>query len=630
MTRLMPVADVDVVRDEVKAEIEGHTVLSGFLDTVERLGEADSMLWKEGDEWKSLTWNQYRDAVREVALGLELIGFRPKEFALLMSRNRPEPHIADLAAQAAGGVATSMHTTLSPSQVAEIADNSQATVAFVENRELLAKFEEVRDRLPHLRTVVLLTGEVAPEEAGWLHTWESLRARGAELVPGRPDFFTEATTRLSSDDLATVVYTSGTTGAAKGVMLAHRNVRWSIAAGFREPDGSKPAEPEQGTLPTQNLKIISYLPLGTVGARMVDHWGHVIMGGAVINFCPDPAKLFQYLREVRPSLLMGVPAIFERLHSELNAAIDNDPQPGRTALVRRCLQVGRQLARFQARGEEVPEDLRGPAEQVRPVLRAILAKAGLDECLRAVSGGAPIDPEIIEFFQSLGLSMTQSWGMTELTTSVTSDGPNGSVGKPYPGVEIGLADDDEIIIRGGMVMQGYYRDPEATAEVLSPDGWFRTGDIGAYDEQGHLHIVGRKKELIINTAGTNIAPTKIEFLLQRHPLIGAACAIGDRRPHVTALLTLNADRVAEWAAERELSPELAELSRHPDLLAEIGEAVRKANGELAVSEQVRAFRVLPAVWSVDGGELTANFKKRRNPIAAKYAEVIEQLYGEGR
>ncbi|MGA8116149.1 MAG: AMP-binding protein [Actinocatenispora sp.] len=640
---VLAVPNVELVRSEIAAEIKGQTVLGGFLETAARSLDATAMSWQENGAWCSFTWRDYRDHVQHAAIGLGELGFGPKEFALVMATNRPEQHIADLAIQAVGGVACSIDRTLAAGQIAAIADNSQASLVIVENRELLDRLGTVRGELPALRRVVLLDGEPGPDESD-VTTWGAVLQAGRDGAGAQDEFFARALDRLSPDDLVTLIYTSGTTGDAKGVMLTHRNVRWAIAAGFREDaaseseQGSPPAgpaeprpaeEPQTEQRPAEDLRIISYLPLGTVGARMVDHWGHAIMGNAVIYCCPDVLRLFEYMREVKPSLLLGVPAIFEKLYGEFNAAIDRDPDPKRRDLLRQCLNVGRQLARFQERGEPVPAEFAAMAAKVKPVLRGVLATAGLDRCARAVSGGAPIDPPIVDFFCSLGLPMTQSWGMTELTTAVTSDGPNGSVGRPYVGVEITLTDDDEIVIRGGMVMAGYYRDPEATAAVLDADGWFHTGDIGMIDDNNWLHIVGRKKELIITAGGTNIAPTRIELLLQRHPLIGQACAIGDRRAFVAALLTLDPDRVRDWASDAGLADRpMDEFATCEELLAEIRSAVTDANANLPGSDRVRRFHVLPEAWSMETGELTTNFKKRRKVIDEKFHGEIESMYQE--
>jgi long-chain acyl-CoA synthetase len=592
--------EVERVRAEVEPRIEGATVLGGFLETVARTPDEEALRWQEGDQWRSLSWREYRQAVEEVTLGLQAHGFARGELALLLSRNRPEPHVADLAVQAAGGVPVSLHTTLAPGQAARIAEHSEASVAFVEDAALARALGIEAGSFGRVRTVVLL--EPDGTDGRSTLSWDGLRAAGRERAGA--DELEAASARLTPDDLATLVYTSGTTGDAKGVMITQRNVRWTLAAGLG------------GDEPSRGERFISYLPLATVGGRIVDLWAHVVFGGAVVAFCPDATRLFAVAREIRPTIFLGVPAVWEQLHAELTSALAADPEPRRREAVRRAVELSRHVASLSARGEPVPEELAQARARVMPLLAGLRAGIGLDQCKRAVSGGAAIDGATLEFFEALGLSITQSWGMSELTSGVASDGPTGTVGRAYPGVELALAEDGEILVRGPLVMKGYYRDPDATREVVDEDGWLHTGDLGAVREDGHLQIVGRKKELIVLASGTNVAPGPIELLLQRHPLVVQACVFGDGANHPVALVTLDRETAGAYGDDEAA------------LYAEVAHGVAEANGELSGAERVACFRIVPGEWSVESGELTPTFKKRRSVIAERYAGDVAQLYRE--
>jgi long-chain acyl-CoA synthetase len=611
-------ADVASARAEIDAEVSGRTLPSTFADTVERLGDAPALRWRSGGEWRTLTWRQYRDEVRDVSLGLRSLGLRPGEFVLLWSRNRPEPLIADLAVLHARACPVSLYNTLAPEQAGYIANHCAGAVAVVENRAFLERLEAVRAQLPNLRRVVLIEGTPGPGE-DWLVTWDAVRAAGRAEASRSRDAFEQSWRQVEPSDLATLMYTSGTTGPPKGVVIPQRNVLWLTGATNRSLP--PPAEPGRS---------ISYLPLAHATGRTVDLWLPLSNGGTV-HFCPDTSELFQIAAEIRPTALVGVPRIWEKLHAGLEAAIAADPDAGRRQMVEQAIAVRRRAVALRQQGQDVPAELAAAADRALPAARAILARVGLDQCEQAVTGAAPIDPGIIEFFQALGLSMTEGWGMTELTCAATITSlervRNGTVGYAYPGIEVKLADDGEILVRGPIVMRGYYRDPEMTAEAIDAEGWMHTGDIGTIDADGYVRIVDRKKELIITAGGKNISPANIEHHLLQHPLIGQACVIGDRRPFVSALLVLDPEIAPVWANRHGIeaaSP--AELAAEPAVLAEVQRAVDAANEHLARVEHVRRFRVVPAEWTPESGELTPTLKMRRRVIVQRHAPDIEAMY----
>jgi long-chain acyl-CoA synthetase len=619
MTQLAESRDVAAERAEIDAEIAGGTLLTAFAETVQRLDHREALKWKQAGGWRGLTWNQYRDAAEEVTLGLRERGFRPGDCALVMSRNRPEAYIADLGILHARGVPVFVYNTLAPEQIAYLANHCQATVAVLEDRGFLAKFEAVRSQLLNLRRVVLIDGEPGPGD-DWVSTWEDLRAAGRQAAERSPGAFAESWQGVTPDDVATLIYTSGTTGPPKGAMITHRSARWTLASmGAREKGG-----PDD--------RVISYLPLAHAAEHVLT-FAHQLVRGFTVHMCPDAAQLFEVVRDARPTFFGGVPRVWEKLHSALTSAIAGDPDTTRREAAQAAIGSARQTVRLRQLSVQPTPELVAAYEGGRPVLRAILSRLGLDECRLAMSGGAPIDPDLIEFFQSLGLAMGDAWGMTEcgVVTFTTGDGVrNGTVGRPLAGVELRVAEDGEVVVRAPSVMKGYYRDPERTAEAIDGDGWLHTGDLGELDGDGYLRIVGRKKELIITAGGKNISPANIEYLLQQHPLIGQASVVGDRRPYLTALLVLDPEAALAWARVRGIEVgSLAELAGHSEVLLEVQRAVDEANSHLARVEQVRRWRLLPAEWTVESGELTPTMKVKRRVIVDRYAREIDELYAAG-
>jgi long-chain acyl-CoA synthetase len=585
--RYLTTGEILAERAAIEAEIAGSTLLTAYAQTVADAGDTVAHRWLDDGQWRSLTYRQVHEQVRDLALGLGLLGFKPGEFAVIWSRNRSEATIADYAVMHARGVPVFIYNTVSAEQAAYIAGHCEASVAIVE-REFLPKLLSVWDQLPKLRQIVLIDGD-SDRAVGW----GQLLRLGHTEAQRSPGAFEQAWRQVTPDDLATLIYTSGTTGEPKAVMLTHHNVRYYQQATMRVIPLTDQVDSDG------NARLISYLPMAHVTGRSVDHW--VAMAHPVtLAYCPDALRLFEIAPQVHPTALIGIPRVWEKLYAALSTALP-DVSPGA---------------------------VRALPEQVR---QAVLTRIGLDECRIATSGAAPIDPAIIEFFRALGVPLTEGWGMSELSNAATLAHPDGSragaVGKAFPGIELRIAEDGEVLVRGPLVMRGYYKDPERSAEALDAEGWMHTGDIGQLDADGFLKITDRKKELIITSGGKNISPALVEYELQRHPLIGQACAIGDKRNYVTALIVLDPDVAPAWASAHGIqASSLAELAVHPDVLAEIERGVAEANSHLARVEQVRRFRVMPNEWTADTGELTPSLKRRRRVIIERYAREIDDLY----
>ena len=598
------------------AAARGKTVLTNFEETCREIPDAPAHRWKDASgTWHTRTWTEYREEVRKAAAGLKALGFQPGEFAVIMSRNRPEHLIADLGVLHARGTPVSLYNTLAPEQVQYIANHCDAAVAFVEDSGFLAKFEAVRSQLPKLRQIVVMNPDGIPLSDSVI-AWSSFIDGGEAFDRKDPDAF-EEWRRVTPDDLATLVYTSGTTGPPKGVMELHSNICWM-------------AESAQVFLNRMGHRHISYLPFAHVFERFVGHYG-AIKQHTVVSFCPDPTLLFAYAVEVKPTSLIGVPRVWEKLQAALMAGIQAEPDEAKRNGILGAIEVGRKLARAEQAGVAPPPELTAAAERARPVWTAIRSKVGLQDLEWAITGAAPINPDVIEFFQALGIRLWEGWGMTECTVGATYNPleriRNGTVGVADPGVEMKIGDDGEVLLRGGNLMKGYYKDPEKTAETIDAEGWLHTGDVGEMDSDGYLKIVDRKKELIITAGGKNISPANLEALLKQHPLIGQAAVIGDRRPYVSALIVLDPEVAPVWARKAGIPfTSVADLASNPAVHLEIQKAVDDTNRHVSNVESVKRFTILPSDWTAETEELTPTLKLKRRVISQKYADAIEDMY----
>jgi long-chain acyl-CoA synthetase len=620
--------DVDAERTEIDQAIAGKTLCSVFAETCARRGDAEALISRARDGTsRSLTWREYRTQVREVALGLSALGVARHSFGVIMARNRAEHVIADLGMVHAGGTPVSLYNTLAPEQIAYIADHCDARVAFVEDREFLAKLLAVRGQLPKLAHIILIEGasEDAIDgaidgaiDAPGVISWDALRAAGRAADARDPHAFDGLWQGVSPDDTLTLIYTSGTTGPPKGVIDTHRSSLWVLESMYRVSP----------TLETD--RIISYLPLAHASDRFLNHYGAVKCGNTQI-FCAEITQILQTVLEVRPTVFGAVPRIWEKLHAGLTSAIANEPDDQRRRMVLGAIELSRTVVALEQRGAPVPAELRQQRAMVEPMFAAIRARIGLERTRYTVTGAAPTSREVLEFFHAIGLPISEIWGMSELGVVGTRNPLErikiGSIGIALPGVELRLADDGELQIRGGLVMRGYYKDPDKTAETISPDGWLATGDIATADADGYYTIVDRKKELIITAGGKNISPANLENLLKAHPLIGQACVIGDNRSYLTALIVLDGQAAPAWAAAHGATGRtIAELAGNPELAAEVARAIAAVNERVSRVENVRRWTILPTEWTAESAELTPTLKLKRRVIHERYAKQIAAMY----
>ena len=598
-----------VTSDEVAARVAGQTVATRFRDTVRSHPDRVALRWKEGDEWRELTWAEYADQSCRLAAGMTAAGVVHGERVVLMMRNRPEFHIADTAALLVGATPVSIYNSSAPEQVQYMASHCGAVAAIVEDVDYLERLLKVRDEIPTLATVVIIDDPDgrAPDDV----------RRWGDLLDHDPVDLDAAAAVARPEDLATIIYTSGTTGPPKGVMLDHDNVVWTVESLLACWDEYDPFF----------SRMVSYLPMAHIAERMVSHYQGIV-GVFEVTSCPEPSQISSYFPAVRPEIVFGVPRVWEKLRAGVLAIARANPE--QQVALEAGIEVGNRAADVRATRQPLPADLAAELEAVQPVLDFVTGLLGLDQVKSAISGAAPIPQDVLRFFRALGIEMSEIYGLSETSGPMTWTPFRvhvGTVGEPVPGCEVVLADDGEVLARGGNIFRGYLNDPERTSEALDDDGWMHTGDIGEFDDDGYLKIVDRKKELIITAGGKNISPANLEGALKAFPLIGQVCVIGDQRPFISALLVLDPEVAPAWAANQGIEETaLGALAEHPQVLAEIQANVDVANARFARVEQVKRFVVLAEEWMPDSEELTPTSKLKRRGVHAKYADQIESMY----
>ena len=598
-----------------------RTVVERFRDRVATQPERPALRYHDGADWRALDWGAYGRAVEETAAGLITLGINPGDRVGLLSGNRPEWHIADLAILSIGAVTVPVYPTSSSPQVAYMLHDSGARVCFVDSADQLAKVLLHRGDIPALERIVGLVPLPGLDRDAVVLEVDRIRDDGRSLLDERPEAVAERAVAIAPDDIATLVYTSGTTGPPKGAVLTHGNLGWTVDA----------VEAMVGLSPDDRL--LSYLPLSHIAERITSHIGQIASGGETW-FAQSLATVPDDLRACRPTIFFAVPRVWQKFHDAILDRIAESPRPVRFA-IERYLAVGRAALDARERGGELStRDRRLHAALDRTIGAKLRRQLGLDRARVIVSSAAPIHPDLLRWFHSLGIPIAEVWGQTEDCGPATLNPPDairiGTVGRPLPGLEVRIAADDEILVRGGSVCSGYFGKPDATAALLDEDGWMSTGDLGTIDGDGYVTITGRKKDLIINAAGKNISPSEIESRLSLEPLIGQAVVVGDGRKYLVALITLDSDDAADWAAEHGTFAGIATLVTDPAVRAEVGAAVDRVNREHAPVEQIKHWRLLHEPFTVEGGELTPTMKVKRAVVIDRHADLIEEMYTSSR
>ncbi len=593
------------------------TVVSMFLKQVATQGDAGAFRAKSAGEWTMITWNDYAIAVRRAADGLMSLGVDAGDRVAVLSLNRPEWHEADIATMALGGVTVPIYVTNSSPQVAYILGHSESRVIVCENAGQVDKVLKARGELPSLTKIVVIDPQ-GVDASDLIMTWDDLLHAGDEFATANPKAFDEHVKAIQPSQLATLVYTSGTTGPPKGAMLTHDNIVWTC--------GSLAKALEAGP----GDRRLSYLPLSHIAERVTSHMMQIYQGTETW-FAESLETLREDLQACRPTIFFGVPRVGENIYNGIRSLLDNLPAEQKDK-AEQAVQLGLKRVEATQAGTTLPPELEAAYQQADAQLFALARGAlGLDQHRALISGAAPINPEVLRFFHAIGLPVGEVYGQTEDCGPTSINRPGkikiGTVGPPIEGVEVKIADDGEILVRGGNVGPGYYKDPLATEQLLDAEGYMHSGDIGELDEDGYLRITDRKKDLIITAAGKNIAPQVLENMLKYSPWVSQTVIIGDRRPYLTALITLDQEKVTAFAQQKSIPfTDFAELSRHPDILQLVENAVADVNAQLARVEQIKKWTVLERDFLQEEEEMTPTMKVRRRAITDMYADLIERMY----
>ncbi|HEX2436044.1 MAG TPA: long-chain fatty acid--CoA ligase [Solirubrobacterales bacterium] len=586
--------------------LDAATMCEAFQRTAAERADRPALRLKDSD-FES-TWAEFAATVRRRAAAFAALGVGRGDTVAFMLVNRPALHLCDAAAMHLGTTCFSIYNTSSVEQIEYLVGDAASRVVVTEP-QFLDKLLEVRERVDTLEHIVVV-GD-APEGTLSVTDFEALGGEGFD--------FDAAWRAVEPDDVLCLIYTSGTTGPPKGVQLTHGNMM-SVWRSLDEVVDFTPAG-----------RSISFLPTAHVADRWAQLYGSMVYGHTV-HCCPDPREMVAYSIEVKPTVWGGVPRIWEKLKAALEAGFAAEQDEARRQVISTALEIGLERARAKQTGD-IPDELERRWEAAdEQVFSSIRAGLGLDECQWFAVGAAATPPEVILFFDAIGIEIAELWGMSETSAVSTLNPPGGirvgTVGPPLPGVELKLADDGEILVRGPTVMKSYRNMPEKTAETFTDDGWLLTGDVGEFDADGYLRIVDRKKELIINAAGKNMSPANIEAKIKAAcPLAAQVVAIGDHRPYNVALITLDPDACGAFAAKHGLDDASPAAMAREDIVGEaVAAGVEAGNASLSRVEQIKKFKLIEGEWPPGGQELTPTMKLKRKPIGDRYATEIEALY----
>ncbi len=568
---------------------------------------------KDGD-FIPISNKEFRQMSLEIGMGLHELGMKKGERIAIMANTRYEWDLVDSSALNMGNVVVAIYPTTTAEHTQYILQHSGAKIAVLEDASHWQKVASNIDQLPDLQHIIMLESEGMP--AGDWVSLDKLREIGREALAKNPDLPDQACASVEEEDLAGLVYTSGTTGMPKGVALTHLNLH-SVA------------ETLTNMLDLNNNDTsVVYLPMAHILQRVNNYYGR--MAGIVGYFAPEMTELISTCKAANPSSISGVPRVYEKIHAGIMAKIAQAPEK-RQQTFHKALAIGVQRARLQLAGKPVPIIMRlqyGLYDQL--IFKKLRTNLFGENIRLLASGAAPISTKLLEFFHAVGLPIYEGYGLTETSSPITLNIPGniklGSVGPPLPGAKVNIAEDGEILLKGPGVFKSYYNNPEATAEAFTDDGWFKTGDIGEIDSNGFLKITDRKKNLIITAAGKNMAPAPIENKLIQHPLVGQVVVHGDQRKYLVALFTLDPEAAAAWAAQNGKVPDLEKLSNDPDVIASVEQFIEKVNNELAQYETVKYFRICPQEWGIDDDTLTPTLKLKRRVIEKKYGNLLNEMY----
>lgn len=571
----------------------------------ERYPDARAALFRRGDDWQEVTYAELWDEVKRLALGLIGLGVELGDRVAVQCNTRYEFSLVDLAASTVGAIVVPVYPSNSPDECRWVIGDSGAKLVIAENAGQVAKIDEVRDHLPALQRVVIIDGE----SEGALPLAE-VRAAGDG---GDESVLDERIAAVRPDDPCLIIYTSGTTGRPKGVVLTN--------AGFA---AGRESAVEMALFGPGDL-VYLFLPMAHVFAQLI-HADCIEVGAAIAYWGGDATQIVPELGQIKPTVLPSVPRIFEKVYALAMGMVP----PEREEAVQQAIKLGVRVRDAHRRGDKLSDEEEAAFAKADEEMFALVRGIFGGRIHLAISGAAPIAPEILEFFYAAGVPVFEGWGMTETTSIGTLNLPDGykfgTIGKAIAGADVRIASDGEIEIAGPMLLKEYWNNPEATAETFTDDGYLRTGDLGSIDDDGFVTITGRKKDIIITAGGKNLTPANLENDLRRSRWISQAVMYADRKPYPVALVTLDAEEVVPWASERDLPTDLAELAEHDEMVGLIQEVLHEVNARYAKVEQIKKFKILERDFSLESGELTPSLKLKRNVVYERYSEYFEELY----
>jgi long-chain acyl-CoA synthetase len=627
----------------ITSAIEGKTLIDFIDRNANDYGDYPALNTpanKEYSAWDSISWSEYRETSKALAAGLMELGLKPGDTAFIMSNNTKEHNISDLGIVYTGATPSTLYKQLKFSQIEYVANLMEAKVAIVGDLELFEEVNKAKKECINLEAIVLINGYEEKKDLDYVYSYHELIEKGREINSSDSSKLEEATATITPDSLACLIFTSGTTGKPKGVMISHKNVLWTIESLFGQ---MIPA--------SMHPRIVSYLPMAHIAARAGDHYQAIYRVGQIF-----PVPVLEDMRDalptIKPSVFLAVPRVWEKFKAGLETRIEENPKKD---LIAKAIANGLEKVEYEQKGESVPLMVKiKDAVFSKLVFSKFKEGLGIMDTEYFVTAAAPMNKDVHKWFHAIGIDVTEIYGMTEDTGPATigipggavetfskklkSEGidipkvlnPIGKVGIPIPGTEVKVEEDGELCLKGNHVTQGYFKAEEETKETFDSEGWLHTGDLAEIDNSGYVKIIGRKKEILITSAGKNIAPVEVEDLIKPHQLIGQVCVVGDGKKYLSALVVLDGDGGAEaWASDNGMEYSIESMASDPKVVEAIQKQVDEANSQVAQVQQIKKFVVLEKEWTDSSGELTPTLKLKRNVIAEMYSDEIESMYEEG-
>ena len=627
----------------VTSVVDGKTIIDYFNQNADEFPDYPALNTPINDEysgWDSTSWSEYRELVHNLAAGLIDIGFSQGDNGFIVSDNTKEHFISDLSIMHAGGTPSTIYKQLKGGQIAYISNLLDAKIAFVGNSELFEEVNKAKKECKNLEYIILIEDYEQHKDLDYVLNFQEIIENGKRLNESDSSKLENAIASVTPQSLACLIFTSGTTGNPKGVMITHENVLWTAQSLFAET-----------VQLSTNPRIVSYLPMAHIAARLGDHYQSIYRRGQIfpVPVLEDMAKA---LPTIKPSIFLAVPRVWERFQSGLLNKINESDKKD---LALKAIDNGLERVEYEQRGEKPPIGIRLKDAIFKKLVfeKSFKQGLGLDSTEIFATAAAPMNPEVHKWFHAIHIDVTEIYGMTEDTGPATIGIPNhaidyvknmfksgsvpipevlnpiGKVGIPLAGTEVKVLEDGELCIKGKHVASGYYKLEEETKETFDNDGWLHTGDLAEIDENGYVKIVGRKKEIIITSGGKNIAPVEIEDYVKPHTLVGQICVVGDGKKFLSALIVLDGDGGAEkWAEENGLEYNISDMSKNSKVIEAIQEQIDEANSKVARVQQIKKFTLLENEWTDSSGELTPTLKLKRNVIAERYKNEIESMYEE--